>query len=57
MNKKTKKCEQCGQPIAQARLEALPDATRCIDCAKKDDQPMRQAFLEPDSDAPHPRGW
>jgi RNA polymerase-binding transcription factor DksA len=25
-------CEDCGQPIAQARLEALPEATRCVAC-------------------------
>ncbi len=26
-------CERCGQPIAQARLEARPEARFCIDCA------------------------
>jgi RNA polymerase-binding protein DksA len=26
-------CEVCGQPIAQARLEARPAARRCITCA------------------------
>jgi DnaK suppressor protein len=26
-------CENCGQPIAPARLEAVPEATRCIACA------------------------
>ncbi|HEY8417068.1 MAG TPA: TraR/DksA C4-type zinc finger protein [Limnochordales bacterium] len=25
-------CEQCGQPIPQARLEAMPAATRCAPC-------------------------
>jgi len=25
-------CERCGQPIALARLEALPAARRCLDC-------------------------
>jgi RNA polymerase-binding transcription factor DksA len=25
-------CERCGKPIARARLEALPEATLCIDC-------------------------
>jgi hypothetical protein len=30
-----KKCSLCGQPIAPARLEALPGATTCIACAKK----------------------
>lgn len=26
-------CEQCGRPIAPARLEARPEARFCIDCA------------------------
>lgn len=26
-------CEHCGRPIADARLEALPFARRCISCA------------------------
>lgn len=25
-------CEACGQPIPQARLEALPEATLCVGC-------------------------
>lgn len=28
-------CETCGQPIAEARLEARPEARQCIDCAAK----------------------
>ena len=28
-------CSICNQPIASARLEALPTATACITCAKK----------------------
>ncbi len=27
------RCEACGAPIASARLEALPAARTCIDCA------------------------
>lgn len=27
-------CESCGEPIAPARLLAMPEATRCIDCAE-----------------------
>lgn len=27
-------CVRCGNSIAPARLEALPTATRCIDCAE-----------------------
>jgi len=26
-------CERCGKPIGDARLEAKPEARRCIDCA------------------------
>lgn len=26
-------CEKCGAPIGVERLNALPDATLCIDCA------------------------
>jgi RNA polymerase-binding transcription factor DksA len=25
-------CEQCGEPIAPARLEALPEVTTCVRC-------------------------
>jgi RNA polymerase-binding transcription factor len=28
-------CASCGQPIAEERLDALPWATRCIDCARR----------------------
>ena len=28
-------CESCGQPIAAPRLEAMPAARLCIDCASK----------------------
>jgi RNA polymerase-binding transcription factor DksA len=28
-------CEDCGQPIAEARMEAMPTARRCISCASK----------------------
>jgi RNA polymerase-binding transcription factor DksA len=27
-------CERCGKHIAEARLEAMPTARRCLDCAK-----------------------
>ncbi|MCU4184739.1 TraR/DksA C4-type zinc finger protein [Acidiferrimicrobium sp. IK] len=26
-------CERCGQPIAEARLEAMPTARRCVTCS------------------------
>ncbi|MDX6352369.1 MAG: DnaK suppressor protein [Streptomyces sp.] len=28
-------CESCGDPIAPARLEAMPSARYCINCASK----------------------
>ena len=28
-------CVDCGRPIPPGRLEALPTATRCVDCAAK----------------------
>ena len=30
-----KLCSLCGEPIAPARLEALPGVTTCLACAKK----------------------
>lgn len=29
------KCETCGNPIEEARLEAMPTATTCLTCNKK----------------------
>ena len=31
-------CRTCGQPIAHERLEAMPWATQCIDCKRKDER-------------------
>jgi DnaK suppressor protein len=30
-------CERCGEPIETARLEALPYATLCMDCKRRDE--------------------
>lgn len=27
-------CDRCGKPISKARLEAVPEATYCIDCER-----------------------
>jgi len=27
-------CKKCGEDIGQARLEAMPEATRCVGCAQ-----------------------
>ncbi|MFH1002955.1 MAG: TraR/DksA C4-type zinc finger protein [Chloroflexota bacterium] len=29
------RCDTCGQPIDPARLEALPQASQCLDCKSK----------------------
>jgi len=31
------KCEECGQPIKESRLKALPFATLCISCKEKEE--------------------
>jgi RNA polymerase-binding protein DksA len=31
-------CRTCGQPIAPDRLEAMPWATQCIDCKRKEER-------------------
>jgi RNA polymerase-binding protein DksA len=31
-------CARCGKPIAEARLEAIPYATRCIDCKRLEER-------------------
>lgn len=33
--KNQKLCTVCGQPIAAARLEALPGVTVCVNCARR----------------------
>jgi DnaK suppressor protein len=32
-------CTSCGEPIADARLKALPYATLCIKCAEESERP------------------
>lgn len=32
------RCETCGKPIPPARLKALPYATECIACARRDER-------------------
>jgi RNA polymerase-binding protein DksA len=31
-------CANCGQPIGEERLEALPWTTQCIDCKRKEER-------------------
>ena len=41
-----KLCSLCGQPIAAARLEALPGVTTCIACAKKHPRKVDTSGIE-----------
>ena len=34
-------CESCGNPIAHARLLAVPDARLCVDCKEKEERARR----------------
>jgi len=36
-------CESCGQPIARARLEAMPHARLCVSCKEKEERASRNA--------------
>lgn len=35
-------CRDCGQPIPEARLQAVPEAVRCIDCQRHFEARQRQ---------------
>lgn len=37
------KCEQCGGDIPEERLEALPDTTMCVPCARSRERGWRRA--------------
>ncbi|BBC73395.1 conserved hypothetical protein [Altererythrobacter sp. B11] len=38
-------CEECGEPIPQARRRALPGARTCVECqTKRDARPSFSAF-------------
>ena len=43
----SKRCVLCGSPIATARLRALPGATTCIECAKKNPVKVDASRLRP----------
>ncbi|MBL7662399.1 TraR/DksA family transcriptional regulator [bacterium] len=48
-------CEECGEEIAAARLEARPIAQLCIDCKRLQEQKERQYTDESDDD--DDSGW
>jgi len=37
-------CETCGNPIARARLEVMPQARLCISCKEKEERSQRGAM-------------
>lgn len=41
-----RRCMLCDQPIAPARLEALPGVTTCIDCARKYPRKVDTSMIE-----------
>ncbi len=41
-----RKCDLCGKPIPAARIEALPDVTTCVECAKKHPKKIDTSFVE-----------
>jgi RNA polymerase-binding protein DksA len=41
-------CKSCGNTIGQARLEAMPFATLCIDCAEDSEDNADQEAFDPD---------
>ena len=49
-------CSNCGKPIGEERLEALPWAELCIDCAKRDDRAGPEAPGSTSGSAPRPTG-
>ena len=42
-------CEQCSKPIPLARLQAVPYATMCIDCARKQEKSSPRLYTGMDS--------
>lgn len=48
-----RRCELCGKSIPQARLQALPETKRCVDCARLKGSDMktirREIGMDPDT--------
>lgn len=45
-------CTLCGKPIAPARLQALPNTTTCIDCAKRNPPKIDTSKLDLSQSSP-----
>jgi DnaK suppressor protein len=37
------RCEECGEPIAPARLKAMPEVTTCVRCQDRIERELRRA--------------
>lgn len=37
-------CEDCGRPIQAERLRFMPEATRCVSCARRNSNPIHSPF-------------
>jgi RNA polymerase-binding transcription factor DksA len=51
-------CERCGKPIARERLDAMPEATLCIECKAQEEERIpagrrRDPDTSPDTGAEH----
>lgn len=42
-------CEHCNKPVPLARLQAVPYATMCIDCARKQEKSLPRLYSGLDS--------
>src|SRR5687768_9635895 len=42
-------CESCGKPIPKARLDAMPEATLCIDCKAEQESKTPAGRVESDT--------
>ena len=42
-------CESCGKPIAKGRLDAMPEATLCIDCKAQEEAKTPLGRVEPNA--------
>ena len=38
------RCDACGHPIAPARLQAMPEAVRCMPCAAQSERHLSQPY-------------
>lgn len=42
-------CEECGEPIGEGRIRALPFTASCIDCKSKEEKQLGRGHIEEDA--------